>query len=107
MSLDLYLECTQPTEVYWANITHNLGAMAAEGGLYEMLWHPEEAGITSARQLTEPIQKAVAAMKADPARFKKHNAPNGWGLYEHWLPWLERLLAACQEYPDATVRASI
>jgi len=107
MSLDLYLECTQPTEVYWANITHNLGAMAAEGGLYEMLWHPEEAGITSARQLIEPIQKAVAAMKADPARFKKHNAPNGWGLYEHWLPWLERLLAACQEYPDATVRASI
>ncbi len=107
MSLDLYLECTQPTEVYWANITHNLGAMAAEGGLYEMLWHPEGAGITSARQLIEPIQKAVAAMKADPARFKKHNAPNGWGLYEHWLPWLERLLAACQEYPDATVRASI
>ena len=94
MSLDLYLECTQPTEVYWANITHNLGAMAAEGGLYEMLWHPEGAGITSARQLIEPIQKAVAAMKADPARFKKHNAPNGWGLYEHWLPWLERLLAA-------------
>jgi hypothetical protein len=45
-------------------------------------------------------------MKADPPRFEKHNAPNGWGLYEHFLPWLETYLAACEKMPDAKVSAS-
>ena len=27
-------------EVYGANITHNLGKMAAEAGIYEALWRP-------------------------------------------------------------------
>src|SRR5260221_6791232 len=42
-------------EVYWANITHNLGLMARECGLYEPLWRPVENGITHARQLVEPL----------------------------------------------------
>jgi hypothetical protein len=88
------------------NITHNLTAMADEAGVYQAVWRPEEVGITHARQLVEPLRKAVTAMRADPERFKKHDSPNGWGLYKHFLPWLEKYLAACEEYPDARVRAS-
>lgn len=106
MSLDVYLTVTQPTEVYSANITHNLGAMAAEAGIYQHLWRPEEIGITKAADLIEPLRAGLALMKADPPRFEKHNAPNGWGLYKHFVPFVETYLAACIEQPDADVRVS-
>lgn len=124
MSLDVYLEgpaerhkCFCPrcgndheydeaSQYYNANITHNLGAMADEAGIYGIVWRPEENGITKAVQLIEPLQKAIEEMEADPPRFEKHNASNGWGLYKHFLPWLRQYLSACKEYPDATVRAS-
>ncbi len=106
MSLDVYLEVVQPSEVFWQNITHNLGGMAREAGIYEHCWCPDEIGITHAKQLIEPLRTAIAAMEADPPRFERHNASNGWGLYEHFLPWLKKYLAACEEFPESTVRVS-
>lgn len=112
MSLDVYLNpprcshCNNAPEGFTANITHNLGAMAREVGIYEACWRPEEIGITKAAQLIEPLRAGIALMKADRPRFEKHNAPNGWGLYEHFLPWLERYLAACEEHPDWDVEVS-
>jgi hypothetical protein len=106
MSLDVYLTRVQPTEVFDANITHNLGAMAEEAGIYKHLWRPEEIGITKAWQLVEPLQKGLELMKSDPARFEKFNSPNGWGLYHNFVPWIEKYLAACIEYQDADVRVS-
>lgn len=106
MSLDVYLTVTSPHEVYTSNITHNLGAMAEEAGIYQHLWRPEELNITKATQLVEPLAAAVALMKTDPDRFKKHNAKNGWGLYEHFVPFVEQYLAACREHPEADVRIS-
>lgn len=103
MSLDVYLKKTMPTEVYSANITHNLGTMAKEAGIYMHLWRPEEIGITKAAQLIEPLRAGVAAMIAEPARFERHNAPNGWGMYKHFVPFVEQYLAACEENPDADV----
>jgi hypothetical protein len=38
--------------------------------------------------------------------FKMHDAPNGWGTYEQFLPWLEEYLRACEENPDAIVMVS-
>jgi hypothetical protein len=106
MSLDVYLMRTQPTEVYWANITHNLGAMASEAGIYEHLWRPDEIGITKASELIEPLRAGLVLMKSDPPRFKAHNAKNGWGLYEHFVPFVEKYLAACEEFPDADISIS-
>mgnify|MGYP001583979897 CR=1 FL=1 len=103
MSLDVYLTRMQPTTVFDANITHNLGYMAGEAGIYKHLWRPEEIGITKASQLIESLREGIALMKADPSRFEKYNAQNGWGLYEHFVPWLERYLAACEKWPDADV----
>jgi hypothetical protein len=45
-------------------------------------------------------------MKSYPARFEKHNSPNGWGLYKHFLPFVEEYLSACEAHPDADVRAA-
>lgn len=100
------VEETTSEQVYSANITHNLNKMAAEAGIYEALWRPEEIGVTTARQLIEPLEKGLALLKSDPPRFEKHNAPNGWGLYKHFVPFVEQYLEACREHPDALVSAS-
>lgn len=92
--------------IWSRNITHNLGGMANEAGLYKLIWRPEENGISTAGQLIEPLEKGIADMEADPERFKRHNAENGWGMYEHFLPWLKDLLAACKANPGAAVEAS-
>jgi hypothetical protein len=106
VSLDICLRAVRLTQVYSGNITHNLGAMAAEAGIYQHLWRPEEIGITHARQLIEPLQTAIVTLEADPPRFEKHNAPNGWGLYEHFVPFVRDVLAACEANPDATIEVS-
>jgi len=112
MSLDVYLYtnecqcCGRVDEFFSSNITHNLNNMAKEAGIYGIVWRPEENGITKAKQLIEPLTKAIAEMKADPERFKKFNAENGWGLYEHFVPWLEEYLKACEIEPEALVKVS-
>jgi hypothetical protein len=107
MSLSIFLEsacCGKREDALYT--THNLGAMADEAGIYDIVWRPEENGITKAKQMIEPLANAITAMMADPERFKKFDAPNGWGLYEHFVPWLERYLEACKAHPEANVRAS-
>lgn len=124
MSLDIYLEgevkqvpCNcchcgkdhtrdKKEEFFSSNITHNLNRMAGEAGIYDIIWRPEENGITKAEQLIEPLKKGIELMRSDPERFKKFNPSNGWGTYDDFIPWLEEYLIACESYPDATVKVS-
>lgn len=111
MSLDVTLYAPAPAgdeewEYYSANITHNLGAMAKEAEIYGVVWRPEENGIVTADQLIAPLSAAITRMRKDPDRFKQHDAPNGWGKYEHFLPFLERYYRACVANPRAHVRAN-
>lgn len=94
---------TDPVEYFSANINHNLNKMAEAAGIYDCLWRPDEIGITKAHQLIHPLTLGLALMKSDPEKFEKYNARNGWGLYEHFVPWIERYLEACIKYPDANV----
>lgn len=104
MSLDFYL--TQDgEEVFHRNITHNLGQMADVAGIYKCLWRPDESGITKASQCIEPLKAGLLLLVSDPDGFRKHDSPNGWGLYIHFLPFVTAVLMACMEYPDADVRA--
>lgn len=106
MSLDITLNATRLTEVYSANITHNLARMAEEAGIYKHLWRPKEIGITRAVELIEPLRFGLSKMKADPERFKKFDAENGWGTYEQFLPWIEEYVKACEASPDADISVS-
>jgi hypothetical protein len=96
----------ETNEVFSANITHNLGKMADAAGIYQHLWRPEELGITKARDLIEPLRKGLALLLSDRPRFEKFNAPNGWGLYQNFVPWVEKYLCACEAYPDADIGVS-
>lgn len=110
MSLDVHLEMELDTgnseglytvELYWANITHNLGSMAREANIYNCLWQPEEIEINEAYQLIEPLSKGLQMMKDEPERFKVFDALNRWGVYEDFLPWVEKYLEACKKHPKA------
>lgn len=106
MSLDVYLTDAHGNEVYSANITHNLNKMAGAAGIYECLWRPDEHGITHARQIIEPLAAGLARLVTEKARFEQFNAPNGWGLWKHFVPWCADYLQACRDNPDALVRVS-
>ena len=121
MSLDVYLHSQEKRknqcghcgstyekqeELYWANITHNLSKMAEEAGIYKALWRPEEINAIRADQIILPLTKGLALLKSDPERFKKLNAPNGWGTYEHFVPFVEEYLNACKENPYAIIEVS-
>ena len=123
MSLDVYLigeekrvECTcecghkhskiERETLYNSSITHNLNKMAGEAGIYEACWQPEEIGATKAKDIIGKLALAVDLMKKYPERFKKFDSPNGYGKYEHFLPWVESYLKACEENPNATIEVS-
>lgn len=105
MSLDVTLRGAIGKELYTANITHNLNEMAEAAGIYMPLWRPDEIGITSAKQLIEPLRAGLAKLEADPETYEKYNSPNGWGMYEHFVPFVRNYLEACENSPDATVEA--
>lgn len=107
MSLDFYLVEPQIVDVYSGNITHNLGGMARAAGIYQVLWRPEEIGVERAEQAVPLLMAGLEKLRADPAHFETFNAPNGWGLYEHFVPFVEEVLAACKAHPRAIIRVSI
>lgn len=106
MSLDVYLENEAGETLYSRNITHNLGKMADEAGIYKCLWRPDEIGITHARQIIEPLAAGVTLLATEKRRFEAFNSPNGWGLWVSFLPFCIDYLQACRDYPDALVRVS-
>ncbi|MCI5143361.1 MAG: hypothetical protein D3909_16895 [Candidatus Electrothrix sp. ATG1] len=93
-------------EVFEANITHNLNTMADKAGIYYHVWRPEEIGIKKAGDLIFPLEKGISDMKARPGFYKKFDAPNGWGTYDEFVPWLEEYLQACKNYPEAEIGIS-
>ena len=92
--------------VYDSNITHNLGRMADAAGIYHACWWPEEIGVTKARQLIPLLREGLIKLRSNPEYFRTFNAANGWGTYEQFVPWVQEYLDACEQYPDAEVRAS-
>lgn len=106
MSLSVYLTAVRPTCVFDWNITHNLGKMAAEAGLYQCLWTPEEIGVETADHLIPYLIYGLGLLEANPLYFKQFNPPNNWGDYEGFVQFVRTYLAACRLNPDAKIEVS-
>ena len=110
MSLDISLirptGTDEPEYLYETNITHNLGTMAGKAGIYYALWRPEEKGWKTAKDVTQTLERGLADLKARPAYFEAFSSPNGWGLYENFVPFVEEYLEACRLYPGALIEIS-
>ncbi len=107
--IEEYYDKRKPDEceiLYESNITHNLNKMATEAGIYEHLWRPDEINITTAKELVEPLKEGLKKLKENPKHYEQFNAENGWGLYKHFVPFVENYLNACIENPDAIVKVS-
>ena len=85
------------------NITHNLGAMWQEAGIYDALYN--SAGM-QASEVLPVLVNGLSDMIANPEKYKKLNSPNGWGLYENAVPWLAELIKGFNENPDAIIEVS-
>jgi hypothetical protein len=88
------------------NITHNLNKMAAEAGLYEALWRPEEIGAQQAKDIIGKLGVGLDVLKHSPDEFKKFNPINGWGKYENLVSFVEKYLEACIENPESDISVS-
>jgi len=107
MSLDVSLiDPKTKRGLYSRNITHNLNKMAMEAGIYQVLWRPEELGITEARQIVKALEKGLSKMVTNKARYEEFNAPNGWGMWEHFIMFCADYLQACRDNPKALVEVS-
>lgn len=127
MSLDVYLKdpsSTYRTEpLYRGNITHNLAKMAEKAGVYNALWRPyrlvdgydtlngdydsemkfEESVNICANDLIDIIEKGLIDLKNRPDYYKQFNSPNGWGIYENFVSFIEKYLLALKEFPESIV----
>lgn len=103
MSLDVSLIDRMPVEVYDANITHNLAEMADKAGVYHALWRPEEKGWKRAKDIIAALEDGLQRLKDNREYYEQFNSPNGWGTYEHFVPFVEAYLEACKKYPKAKI----
>tara|TARA_R110000796_G_scaffold4805_1_gene18245 strand:+ start:5006 stop:5368 length:363 start_codon:yes stop_codon:yes gene_type:complete len=92
--------------IYDANITHNLGEMAKKAGIYKALWRPEEIDCKYAKDIIGRLEVGLKNLKENPHYFKRFNSPNGWGMYEHFVPFVEEYLKACKIYSYAEINIS-
>ena len=109
MSLDVSLMLQgneHSISVFEWNITHNLIEMAAEAGIYEYLWSPEEKGATTASDLIAPLEAGLELLKSDPERFKAFNPQNGWGNYEGLVEFVTEYLKVCRNFPACVIAIS-
>jgi len=111
MSLDIWLsvqaDAGGPEPVSWqlfsANYTHNVTNMWRHAGCYDALY---ESHGKQAKDILLVLEQAVEKMHAEPAVYMAMDSPNGWGQYVSALPFLERVAAACREYPKAIIGVS-
>jgi hypothetical protein len=102
MSLTVYLE-EEGTCIYESDITHNLGSMAEACGIYYACWRPNEINCSKAKHIIPMLESGVKLLKKHREFYEQFNSSNGWGMYENFLPWVERYLAACKEHPEARI----
>lgn len=106
MSLDISLTDKETgREVYNTNITHNMGRMASEAGIYKAIWDPEGECIFRAAGVWGDAKEGFADLITRPNHYKQFNPPNGWGDYDSFCEWLIDYMRACREYPNAKVEA--
>jgi len=104
MSLDFKLKMEIPT-LYTRNITHNLTDMAYAAGIYQALWRGGQ--YEKAEDIIQILEDGLHKLKLHPEKYKKYDSPNGWGKYEHFVPFVEDVLNACKKYPLAVIESDV
>lgn len=103
---------------YYLGITHNLGEMASQCGLYNPLWRPyrlynikddsdeAESFRAEAGELLDAIEWGLKELKSNPQKYKSYNPSNGWGSYEGLVEFTEKYICMIKKFPDSLVEVS-
>lgn len=106
MSLDLRLVCEHCGSVLAeSNITHNLNKMADAVGIYEILWRPDEVGITRSGEITDRLESGLSYVKSNMHSLRKFEPENKWGTVESLIRFLEEIIVGCKNFPNAKLVA--
>jgi len=118
LSLKVYFDLDTGNEpyrcdVYSGGITHNMGEMASECGLYEPMWRPyrmwgvsdedEDGFALFADEIADKVRVGLVELVSNPNKYKKLNPENGWGDYDMLVRVASAYLEACDDYPKAKV----
>jgi hypothetical protein len=103
-SLKNKIESVLDNEVFSMNITSNLDKMAKAAGFYQELWHL--SGIKTCEDLLPYIEAGLGELKMKPNVYKQYSASNGWGTYEQFIDWLEKLISNLKIDPKAELHTS-
>lgn len=106
-SAHIDFESTPLVEAYWANITHNLTGMAKAADIYDILWRPGYEFTKITPEITRRLGSGYSALISDPAKFREYNAPNGWGMYCHFVPFVAGILDAFKAHPAGWAYRSV
>lgn len=92
----------QKGSCWQANITHNLGEMAAHipvgnTTLYMACWRPEEIGIKTAGELLPLLIEGLHYMIDHRKELEQYNSPNGLGSYDDFMKFLLNYKQACED----------
>jgi len=119
MSLDISLhqDAKYNTQIYEANITHNLGKMAGAVlcfhlendypdekkyiTLHDILWHGSGQ---SAKVITPMLEVGLKELIENEVELCEYIPENGWGSYAGLIKFTRELLFACKEFPETTLR---
>lgn len=99
MSFDIILNCEKcPISLYEANYTYNVSGMWFDV-------YPEAAGMMFIDGMTgkEAYDKLVTARAHIERNFEKYEIKypeNGWGGYNRFLHYINKLIVACIAHPD-------
>jgi len=81
------------------NITHNLNEIAKKADIYECLWCIDENNY-NIDFIIESLDLGLYRLKQNPNYFKTFDSKNKWGVYEDFVPFVEKYLNILENNKD-------
>lgn len=108
MSYHVCVECKLEGYDEWVsvtegnNITYNLADMFdAACGVRPSLWHLQPTSYVLAL-----VKHGIDELEKNPQKYKKYEAPNGWGTIEGALNFLKMVRIDCERYIKGRIYVS-
>tara|TARA_R100000306_G_C4284714_1_gene96953 strand:+ start:113 stop:478 length:366 start_codon:yes stop_codon:yes gene_type:complete len=91
--------------VFDEQFTANYGSMAEECGLADVIWKPYEISpLPCAFHVVPLLKDGIELLKLKPQHFKDLEPSNyGGGTYTQFLESCEKVLEACEKFPQARI----
>lgn len=104
MGVDLYLQSKKCNECgHVESVGDDLGYTYNVGDMWREIY-PEEKLLSidemTGQEAYKKLKHAHDELLKNPDKFKAMNPPNGWGSYDTFLTFIEKLMDLSSLYPD-------